>query len=291
MTRSKADLLAADEVDTYRLRDRVEIALRAVQHQFGVERDGLRILDWGCGRGLMVCKLLDMGFDAYGVDIDPKPIANGSPLLASRRHDPERRLICIGQDCRTPFAEGFFHVVLSDQVFEHVQNLTAIANEMRRVTAWQGTGLHIFPPKWTLIEPHLRLPLIHWLPKNRLRYLYLRAVAARMDAFQELASASPAERAAVYFNYSVEKTYYRSPRSIKRVFEKNGFSVSFEADCAPSWRLKLLLPFLMLDTRVVRTFWQHWANRFREVILVAKCSDRRPPPAPEFMGGVPRSDR
>jgi 2-polyprenyl-3-methyl-5-hydroxy-6-metoxy-1,4-benzoquinol methylase len=44
---------------------------------FGISCLDLRVLDWGCGRGTTVAKLVEMGFDAYGVDIDPEPIKNG----------------------------------------------------------------------------------------------------------------------------------------------------------------------------------------------------------------------
>ncbi|UCC21301.1 MAG: methyltransferase domain-containing protein, partial [Promethearchaeota archaeon] len=37
----------------------------------------MKILDFGCGRGLFVLWLKEHGYNAYGIDIDPIPIKNG----------------------------------------------------------------------------------------------------------------------------------------------------------------------------------------------------------------------
>jgi hypothetical protein len=49
----------------------------------------------------------------------------------------------------------------------------ALAAELGRIIAAGGGGMHVFPAKWSIVEPHLHVPIVHWLPKNRLRYWYL----------------------------------------------------------------------------------------------------------------------
>lgn len=120
---SKHDRLTEDELHAFSLRTDVVKKLDAVGWQFGVDRSTLRVLDWGCGRGRTVIKLLEMGIDAYGVDIDPGPLKNGADAFRGRGEDPEHRLRLIKADGCTPFPDGFFHLVLSDQVFEHVRDL------------------------------------------------------------------------------------------------------------------------------------------------------------------------
>jgi len=151
MCGTKHDLLTDQDVRQYVLPRRVLAVLDECGRYFDVTRSKLRVLDWGCGRGMTVAKLLEMGFDAYGVDVDPEPIQNGRPLFLSRGYDPDERLKCIrADDCRTSFAEGFFHVVLSDQVFEHLPKLDAVASEVARVTMLGGKGLHTCPAKMAL---------------------------------------------------------------------------------------------------------------------------------------------
>jgi SAM-dependent methyltransferase len=215
----------------------------------------------------MVIKLLEMGIDAYGVDIDPGPIRNGSSLLMGRGEEPEKRLICIDADCRTPFADGFFQVVISDQVFEHVCNFKALAAELARITTHNSVGLHNFPAKWCVIEPHLFIPYVHWLPKNRIRHWYLRLLLDRIPVWNGLEKGSAAERTQVYFDYSVQKTYYRPLRMIVQTLKQQGFKVNIHATGRPGRRLKLCFPFLLLNNKLSSKFWTWQSAHFHEVEL------------------------
>jgi SAM-dependent methyltransferase len=206
---TKHDLLTERDVESYSPRSRALAELDGCVRRFGVAVRGLRVLDFGCGRGITVAKLLEMGFDAYGVDTDPEPITNGSRLFIACGYNPDQRLIRIDTDRLMPFQDGFFHVVLSNQVIEHVRNLDFLAAELARVTAPSGRGLHVFPAKWCIFEPHLFLPCIHWLPKNSLRFLYLRLMLKYVPFWQELEHKTSADRAFTYYTYSIQKTYYR----------------------------------------------------------------------------------
>jgi 2-polyprenyl-3-methyl-5-hydroxy-6-metoxy-1,4-benzoquinol methylase len=81
MSETKHDRLTEKDVSQYVLPNRVLVVLDECARQFGVAHSELRVLDWRCGRGMLVAKLLEVGFDAYGVDIDPGPIENGRPLF------------------------------------------------------------------------------------------------------------------------------------------------------------------------------------------------------------------
>jgi hypothetical protein len=151
--------------------------------------------------------------------------------------------------------------------FEHLATLDVVASEAARVTMPGGKGLHTWPAKWRLIEPHLFLPCIHWLPKNRFRYFYLRLKLKRIPAWDGMQSMSAIERTNVYFNYSIGKTFYRPRREIQGVFLKHGLESSFHADGQPGRRLKLCFPLLLLSNRFAAWFWQWYSNTFHGVIL------------------------
>lgn len=277
MSGSKHDLLTEQDVCQYVLPRRVLAVLDECGRYFGITRSELRVLDWGCGRGMRVAKLLEMGFDAFGVDVDPEPMGNGRPLFLSRGYDPDERLNRISaDDCRSSFPEGFFHVVLSDQVFEHLAKLDTVACEVARVTMPGGKGLHIFPSKWGLIEPHLFLPCIHWLPKNWIRYFYLRLKLKRVPVWDGMQSMTASERANVYFNYSVGKTFYRPCREIRKTLLKHGLEGTFHADGQPGRRLKLCFPLLLLSNRFAGWFFRWYSNTFHGVILTTTRVARIP---------------
>lgn len=89
-------------------------------------------------------------------------VANGRAYLGNER-------LAVLEDTTYPYADDFFDIVISDQVFEHVADLSQLAREVARTTRPDGLGFHLFPAKWIITEPHLRAPLVHWFPKGRLR--------------------------------------------------------------------------------------------------------------------------
>lgn len=109
---------------------------------------GAKLLDFGCGQGAMVRVFHDHGFDAYGCD------------FATNMADFDSRLCPLATDpYRVPFEDGEFDCVISDQVFEHVQDYEAALSEIRRVLRPGGVSLHLFPPRFCLREPHTFVPL------------------------------------------------------------------------------------------------------------------------------------
>ena len=51
-------------------------------------------------------------------------------------------------------------------VFEHVENLDRALSEIARVLKPDGQFFAVFPGKESLLEAHVRIPFIHWIPKN-----------------------------------------------------------------------------------------------------------------------------
>jgi SAM-dependent methyltransferase len=175
-----------------------------------------RILDFGCGDGRSVVQLRNAGWDAWGVDIDAARIA--------RAADSARLLLI--DDGRAPFGDGSFDLVISNQVFEHVERLEPAVAEIVRLTKPGGLGLHEWPGKWRPVEPHLAMPFVHWLPKNRLRYA---AIYAWATAGIYPTSAPPKkthrELAEIEYRYSVHQTFYRPVQAVAATLEAHGLEV------------------------------------------------------------------
>src|SRR4051794_22427767 len=106
---------------------------------------GAKVLDFGSGDGAMVDAFQAAGYDAYGCDIE-----------LAEETDRQR---LIETPYRLPFADAAFDFVASAQVLEHVQDHDVAFREMHRVLKPGGTSLHMFPPRWRLVEPHTYVPL------------------------------------------------------------------------------------------------------------------------------------
>jgi SAM-dependent methyltransferase len=117
-----------------------------------------KVLDFGCGSGLLMNKLLQVGHDAFGCDVanlESLQIDNlGSKELVSHR-------IKMSSQTAIPFKDNTFDSIVSNQVFEHVSDVKIMISEIARVLKSNGEFIILFPTKEIIIEPHLKLAFIH----------------------------------------------------------------------------------------------------------------------------------
>ncbi|TVQ85341.1 MAG: SAM-dependent methyltransferase [Chromatiaceae bacterium] len=126
-------------------------------------RPRARVLDFGCGSGADVYAYRDSGYDAYGFDMAAGPDLRCTEdrhlfrsLASSQPGDPDYR---VPRDYRMDFPDGFFDLVVSNSVFEHVQDPGLALREIARVMRPGAVSIHLFPARYRLIEPHILVPL------------------------------------------------------------------------------------------------------------------------------------
>lgn len=242
---SKNELLTKYEYFDYKPDKRIIEQIETCCKEFNLSPDELNILDWGCGRGRDVLWLRDKGYNAYGVDLDKTPVENAYPLILKKGYSKDI-LRLLDKDGTTTFDEHYFHLIFSNQVFEHVSDLHIVAAEMQRITAKGGVGHHIFPPHKHIIERHLHMPFLHWLPKSGIRRSFISMFVnlGVEPKWPELDKVSNKYKIDTYYNYSKNKTFYRKPSQIRKIFNKYNFHASFNTVSNTSvTKHKLLRPF------------------------------------------------
>ncbi len=193
----------------------------SILRRVGVPIDAnTRILDLGCGAGGLVKAGRAQGMQFYGCGIqledaftqaDPRLLEQG--ILRGIPLDPYT----------LPFEDGFFDVVISDQVFEHVMDYPTTVRESHRVLKPGGSFLHIFPSRSKPIEPHVLVPLASVV---RARWwLKTWALLGVRNQFQRRMSA--AEAAANNLHYLTSRTNYLPKRELHRQFSEYFSEVRF----------------------------------------------------------------
>lgn len=154
-------------------------------------RDGVRVLDVGCGEGHLVAFLQagltelnpEIDVEVHGFDVvdtlSKRPRFPDSTVdhLASLLPDvPWReRIQSVSQHEAWPYPDNSFDIVVSNQVLEHVVSLPPFLAQLSRVLNPGGYSMHVFPMRNALCDGHVLMPLVH-----RVRGHEQRAAMARV---------------------------------------------------------------------------------------------------------------
>lgn len=188
---------------------------RALRYFPNIDRKSSpKVLEIGAGTGHQALLLNSLGYDVTAIDV---------PGSAYR---DDRVFPIIEYDgLRIPAEDRKFDVIFSSNVLEHVPELDRLLDEMRRVTAPGGVGIHLLPTPswrlWTSVTHYI------WLLKNvgKLMFNVVGSVGTasqtdsgepRRHALADLIPARHGERGSLF-----TETYYFSTRWWKRKFESD----------------------------------------------------------------------
>jgi SAM-dependent methyltransferase len=175
-----------------------------------------KILDFGCGAGQTLKALLANGYvNTFGYDVQ-----DGRTLLGDDRSN-----ITTGSllDLRLPYADNTFDLIISDQVFEHVQDQVRAFQELFRITKPGGHALHIIPARYAPIEGHIFVPFGGVLQH---RWWYkLWALAGIRNEYQTGLSADEIADHNAFF--ATEATRYIATSCYRVIWKEIGFEYRF----------------------------------------------------------------
>lgn len=92
-----------------------------------VKPRGWRVLDVGCGVGLLVGEMAALGYDVVGIDVNEAAIRNN--LAPSR-------CSLVADSGKLPYPDGWFDLVVSREVLEHIDGSTID----RCIDEWDRVG-------------------------------------------------------------------------------------------------------------------------------------------------------
>lgn len=124
-----------------------------------------KILDYGCGSGYVVKKGRKRGINIFGVDAFYRP-DNRTRELILKNSNLKEGVIKEIKNNKIDFNNNFFDFIMSNQVFEHIEDINLPLKEINRVLKSDGYFLCRFPSKEVLYEGHIGIPIIHKFSKN-----------------------------------------------------------------------------------------------------------------------------
>lgn len=133
-----------------------------------------------------------------------------------------KHLSAIESPYRLPYPDGFFDVVVSNTVMEHVMDYDQTLAELGRLLKPGGVFLHSFPARWIPIEPHTFVPLATVLRTQW--WLRLWASFGVRNSFQTNASATWTLKNCTYLR---DHTTYLKAGDLMRYFRRYFSEVRF----------------------------------------------------------------
>lgn len=118
---------------------RVPYFKNALMKHYGQDVSRVRLLDIGCGGGVLTEEFARMGCQAVGIDISPRSIAVAQDHAAQSGLSIDYRT---GEATSLPFEEGSFEAVSCCDMLEHVADWERVIAESARVL--KPGGLFLF---------------------------------------------------------------------------------------------------------------------------------------------------
>ncbi len=102
-----------------------------IERLIGEPSPGTKVLDLGCGNGLLTRWLKDKGLDARGVDF------SRSLLDIAKKENPDIDF-ATSDITSTPYPRGSFDIIVSGLVLHYVQDVCTVFSEVARILATNG---------------------------------------------------------------------------------------------------------------------------------------------------------
>jgi 2-polyprenyl-3-methyl-5-hydroxy-6-metoxy-1,4-benzoquinol methylase len=120
-----------------------------------------KVLDFGCGDGVLTYELVRLGAASYGIDLSSTAVQ-----FAQYKHRQlnSTAAFCTGSCYETCFPAQYFDALISTEVIEHVQDQERFLLEIKRVLKGGGTAVISTPVRFTE-TPLDKMHVIEWFPE------------------------------------------------------------------------------------------------------------------------------
>ncbi len=144
--------------------------------EFHPVKEGIRVLEIGCGEGGNLTPFLEKGCEVIGIDLNKEKVESGQQIFASHPNKERVQLIC--EDIFKVSPEqigGKFDIVFMKDVIEHIPNQEVFMKDLKCYVKSSGVVFLSFPPWQNPFGGHQqicknkwlsKMPWIHLLPRS-----------------------------------------------------------------------------------------------------------------------------
>jgi SAM-dependent methyltransferase len=248
-----------------------------IYHQYVVDflerylrgKPPLTILDYGCGAGEIVFAARKLGINIYGTELFYKGGSTKQVVEAAGALGTIIREISNG---RIDFPDATFDFVLSNMVFEHVEDMDSVLREINRVLKPGGVTLNLFPSRDVWREGHCGIPFLHWFSKkSKIRYSY-GLILRRLGLGYHKGVKTPEDWTSEFLEWLDRYCYYRDRKTIMAYFGAHFTSKYIEDDYIDfrlgKTRLRAIRP--LLHFRLLQAVAKELFRRFGSLVILSK---------------------
>jgi SAM-dependent methyltransferase len=175
----------------------------------------------------------ELTYDFYGFDVTDRPSEDfGEAVQELTRRAPgtpwEERLVRIPAETTWPYPDGFFDVIVSNQVGEHLRDHGQFFSEIGRCLNSRGFSASLFPLKHVILEWHVLIPFAHRIRNFDLLTAFIGAANRMRSRFlrREEEVQAVNERAKNQAAYIIKYTGYISYSELLSTTKRAGLLMS-----------------------------------------------------------------
>lgn len=210
----------------------------------------IKILDIGCGSGRLIHTLYknlkkdfpSQSFEIYGMDVVDSGFIHDSSTPKGYILDaiqdlgsdfPEinwsERIKLISSKDAWPYKENFFDFIVSNQVFEHINNKKFTFSSIDKFLKNNGHSFHLAQVKECLWEFHIQKPFAHWIRSEKMLYFYIYSINILKNPFNAFQAKNRTKLHSLNeTKFMLNQTSYASVKTLKNLAESSDLSSDFD---------------------------------------------------------------